>query len=203
MTISASHTFESKNIFFFNLSSFSSSPKTSQNHHLLCRNRMRLWFHRHGMFPKHDFQLVATNLARVVKITVAIAPVMAKTKSKCASGLKIIQFFLIFENKSKIFFRFEKKKQKNEKNGKNRNKTKKHRKNEQKTRKKREKQRKNWRFFVIFGFDYQIWFKNEKTDKNRKQKRKKKQTQKRQQIENTSKKERKLFFATNSRFCLM
>jgi hypothetical protein len=69
---------------------------------------------------------------------VAIAPVMAKTKSKCASGLKIIQFFLIFENKSKMSFRFEKK-TKNEKNGKNRNKTKKHRKNKQK---KREKTRK-------------------------------------------------------------
>jgi hypothetical protein len=70
---------------------------------------------------------------------VAIAPVMAKTKSKCASGLKIIQFFLIFENKSKMSFRFEKKQKKNEKNGKNRNKTKKHRKNKQK---KREKTRK-------------------------------------------------------------
>jgi hypothetical protein len=83
---------------------------------------------------------------------VAIAPVMAKTKSKCASGLKIIQFFLIFENKSKMSFRFEKK-TKNEKNGKNRNKTKKHRKNKQKNEKKREKQRKKLEVFVIFGFD--------------------------------------------------
>jgi hypothetical protein len=84
---------------------------------------------------------------------VAIAPVMAKTKSKCASGLKIIQFFLIFENKSKMSFRFEKKQKKNEKNGKNRNKTKKHRKNKQKNEKKREKQRKKLEVFVIFGFD--------------------------------------------------
>ena len=46
---------KSKNMFVFNLLSFSSSPKTSQTHHQFCRNRMRLVFHRHGMFPKHDF----------------------------------------------------------------------------------------------------------------------------------------------------
>ena len=117
----------------------------------------------------------------------AIAPVMAKIKSKCASGLKIIQFFLYSKVNRKCLFGSKKSKKKRE-FGKNRNKT-----------KNIEKTNKN-----IFGFD-QIWFKNEKTDKNRKQKRKKKtieknKRKKRQQIENTSKKERKtIWFCNNFR----
>ena len=42
MTISASHALEVQKYFLFNLSSFSSAPTTSQNHHQFCRNRMRL-----------------------------------------------------------------------------------------------------------------------------------------------------------------
>ena len=77
----------------------------------------------------------------------AIAPVMAKTKSKCASGLKIIQFFLIFENKSKMSFRFEKKpKKKREKRKKSKQNEKTSKKQTKKTRKNEKNNEKNWRF---------------------------------------------------------
>ena len=65
---------------------FSYHQKHHQNYHQLYRKHMRLVFHRHGMFPKHNFLLVAINPARVGTITVANAPVMAKAKSKCASS---------------------------------------------------------------------------------------------------------------------
>jgi hypothetical protein len=77
---------------------------------------------------------------------VAIAPVMAKTKSKCASGLKIIQFFLIFENKSKMSFRFEKKQKKTRKTEKIETKRKNIEKTNKKTRKNEKNNEKNWRF---------------------------------------------------------
>ena len=153
------------------------------------------------------FSLLRQIFSRFAQITVAIAPVMAKTKSKCASGLKIIQFFLIFENKSKMSFRFEKK---NTKKTRKTEKIETKRKNIEKTNKKRgkkrEKQRKKLEVFCNF-LDLIIKF-GSKTRKPTKieNKNEKKQSKKQTQNDNKSKIHRKkkenCFFATNSRFCL-
>ena len=147
MTISASHTFESKNIFFFNLLSFSSSPKTSQNHHLLCRNRMRLWFHRHGMFPKHGFILGCCNKSCQGRED--------HCGNRTGNGENKIKRCFRFENHSKFFLNskiiwniFSVKKTR--KNGK-----------------------KNSMFLAIFGWFCQMLFKNERNRQESKTKTKK------------------------------
>ena len=161
---------------FFNLLSFHHHPK----HHKRIASLSKPYevnFLSSRNVPKHDFKPVATNPARLAKMTAALAPVMMKLNSKSVSSPKkktkktcLIQKNWKYTEKwlfwFEMLFWFENKSQR--KNEEQRKKTWKNTKNTEKMKKPE--------LFRNFGILPNLIQKRQKNNKNRKKKEEKKKT---------------------------